>query len=235
MLISDLQARLRLIARERIGGGDITGTELAQRAGFRQAHISNFLNRRRGLSLEAMDKVMKILNLDVSDLMPPERRWARGSGGVDGAFDAIPVVTREALLKSEFGEGDVLESLHFRKSYLRRIRPDMASERGGWERFLMIRTDRDSGEAMRPRLQTGAMLLVDRQYNSLRAYRKREPNMYVVKHGETVKVRYLELQGNQLTMRPENQRYMLGYVPIEPRKTFADYIVGRVAHVSIET
>ncbi len=43
------------------------------RAGFQQAHVSNFLNQRRGLSVEAMDRVMEVLRLEVRDLLPEER------------------------------------------------------------------------------------------------------------------------------------------------------------------
>ena len=60
MLISTLHDRLRAHVSERIGSRALTGTELAEKAGFRQAHISNFLNHRRGLSLEAMDRVMEV-------------------------------------------------------------------------------------------------------------------------------------------------------------------------------
>jgi len=70
MLISTLHDRLRAHVSERIGSRALTGTELAEKAGFRQAHISNFLNHRRGLSLEAMDRVMEVLGLDVADLVP---------------------------------------------------------------------------------------------------------------------------------------------------------------------
>ena len=80
MLISDLQDRLRALVRERIDAGELTGTELAKLAGFQQAHVSNFLNRRRGLSVEAMDRVMEVLRLDVRDLMPEERRRSEPDG-----------------------------------------------------------------------------------------------------------------------------------------------------------
>jgi hypothetical protein len=84
-------------------------------------------------------------------------------------------------------------------------------------------------------LLPGATLLVDRHYNSLNSYRRRDPNLYVVKSGEMYRVRYVELQGNQLTLRPENQKFALGYVQLDKGETFADYVVGRVAHISIET
>ncbi len=140
-----------------------------------------------------------------------------------------------ALLQSDFGAGEIVEFLRFKKSFLRRIRPEMASQRRNWQRFVLIKADKDSGMAMRPRLLPGATLLIDRHYNSLRSYRRREPNLYVVKSGENCKVRYVELQGNQLTLRPENQQCALGYVQLGKSETFADYVVGRVAHISIET
>jgi transcriptional regulator with XRE-family HTH domain len=235
MLISDLQNRLRILVRERIATGELTGTELAGLAGFQQAHVSNFLNGRRGLSIESMDRVMEVLRLEVQDLMPEPRRKAPAAVGGEAGFDAIPVVVAGALLQSDFGSGEIVEYLRFKKSFLRRIRPEMANERGSWQRFVLIKADKDSGVAMRPRLAPGAMLLIDRHYNSLRSYRRQEPNLYVVKSGAIWQVRYAELQGSQLTLRPENQECGLGYIQPGKGETFADYVVGRVAHISIET
>ncbi len=235
MLISDLQNRLRGLVRDRIEGRELTGTELASRAGFQQAHISNFLNQRRGLSVEAMDRVMEVLRLDVRDLMPEDRRMMTAADGGEELFEPIPVVGSGALLQSDFGLGEIAEYLSFKKSFLRRIRAEMASQRKNWQRFLLMKADKDSGGAMRPRIVPGAMLLIDRHYNSLHSYRRREPNLYVVKSGKMCTVRYVELQGNQLTLRPENQTYALGYVQIGKGETFAEYVVGRVAHISIET
>jgi transcriptional regulator with XRE-family HTH domain len=233
MLISDLQNRLRALIRERIESKELTGTELASRAGFRQAHVSNFLNQRRGLSVEAMDRVMEVLRLDVRDLMPEERRKATAESAEAG-FESIAVVESKVLLQNDFGSGDVVEYLRFKKSFLRRIRPEMANQRRNWQRFVLMKADKESA-AMRPRIMPGATLLIDRHYNSLRSYRRREPNLYVVKRGEMCTVRYVELQGNQLTLRPENQSYALGYVQLGKGETFAEYVVGRVAHISIET
>ena len=50
-----------------------------------------------------------------------------------------------------------------------------------------------------------------------------------------MQVRYVELQGDQLTLRPENQECALGYVQLGKGESFADYVVGRVAHISMET
>ncbi len=235
MLISDLQNRLRTLVRERIESSELTGTELANRAGFQQAHVSNFLNERRKLSVEGMDRVMEVLHLEVRDLMPEERRRALSAESDEAGFESIPLVEGRALLLSDFGFGDIIEYLRFKKSFLRRIRPEMANQRKHWQRFVLVKADKDSGGAMRPRLLPGATMLIDRHYNSLRSYRRREPNMYVVQSGQMWTVRYVELQGNQLSLRPENQSYPLGYVQLGKGETFADYVVGRVAHISIET
>lgn len=235
MLITDLQNRVRALVRERIEKGELTGTELANRIGLKQAHISNFLAERRGLSIEAMDRVMEVMQIDVRDLLPEERRKMPQCQGTDSAFDSIPVVPTEALLQGDFGPGEIVEFLRFKKSFLRRIRPEMANQRMSWQRFVLIKTDKDSGEAMRPRLLPGATLLIDRHYNSLRSYRRREANLYVVKKGAACWVRYVELQGDQLTLRPENQKCSLDYIAIEKGTTFAEYVVGRVAHIAIET
>src|ERR1700692_3089822 len=66
-----LQDNLRKILWELIEAGELTGLHLAQQTGFKQAHISNFLNKKRGLSLEGMDKVLAMQHLSVLDLLDP--------------------------------------------------------------------------------------------------------------------------------------------------------------------
>jgi hypothetical protein len=46
-----LQENLRKTLWHRIEEEGLTGLRLAEQTGFKQAHISNFLNRKRGLSL----------------------------------------------------------------------------------------------------------------------------------------------------------------------------------------
>ena len=259
MMISDLQNQLRTLVRERIAAGELTGTELARRAGFQQAHVSNFLNGRRGFSIEAMDRVMEVMRLEVGDLMPePRSRRVVAAERSEAGFESVPLVEAQALLHREFRLDEIVELLPFKKSYLRRIRSAMESERGDWQRFVLMKADKDSGMAMRPRLAAGATLLIDRHYNSLRSYRRGEPNLYVVKSGEAWLVRYVELYpstpktgapgtpllpsspksgatGIQLVLRPQNPESALGAVQLGRGETFADYIVGRVAHIAMET
>src|ERR1700728_5246898 len=74
-----LQDNLRDAIWEGIEEGDLTGLRLAEQTGFKQAHISNFLNRKRGLSLEGMDKVLRVQHLSVLDLLDPDEVNKRAS------------------------------------------------------------------------------------------------------------------------------------------------------------
>jgi transcriptional regulator with XRE-family HTH domain len=79
MKFKALQENLRKMMRKRIDKGDLTGLKLAQQTGFEQAHISNFLNSKRSLSLEGMDKVLNVQHLSVLDLLDPAEINKRAS------------------------------------------------------------------------------------------------------------------------------------------------------------
>src|SRR5271155_3719414 len=79
MKFRTLQENLRNALWERIDGGDLTGLRLAEQTGYKQAHISNFLNKKRGLSLEGMDKVLTAEKLSVLDLLEAKEINQRAS------------------------------------------------------------------------------------------------------------------------------------------------------------
>src|ERR1019366_5722653 len=115
-----LQDNLRKILWERIEAGELTGLHLAQQTGFKQAHISNFLNRKRGLSLEGMDKVLTVQHLSVLDLIDPAEVNKRASilPPREDEFDNVVgvdshIAASEALLMSMH----VKEILKFKKSF----------------------------------------------------------------------------------------------------------------------
>jgi phage repressor protein C with HTH and peptisase S24 domain len=233
-----LQERLRQLLLDSIDAGDLTGMEIAQMAGFQQAHICNFLNRKRALSLDGMDRVLTALRLSVLDLLDPEEVRKRATilppsedefenvVLVDGVIAAgVPAITSES----------VREILKFKKTFLRRLRAEPASPREDWRRFVLVKVDAHDGMSMYPRLLPGSTLLIDRHYNSLKPYRRQEQNMYAVRVDEGCTVKYVQAAGSNLVLRPHNQAYPVGLLPIEEGKRFSDYIVGRVCHVGIET
>jgi hypothetical protein len=233
-----LQDNLRNTLWERIDEGDLTGLRLAQQTGFKQAHISNFLNRKRGLSLEGMDRVLAVQHLSVLDLLDPSEVNKRASilPPSNDEFQNVlltdgTVAATHPLITSM----NVKEILKFKKTFLKKLKAETEGDREQWERFVIIKVDGREGMSMYPRLLPGATLLIDRHYNSLKPYRKGEFNMYAVLKNESCTVKYVETAGSHLILRPHNQAYPIEVVTMEDGKSASDYLVGRVCHVGIET
>ena len=238
MTFRQLQENLRQIMRQRVKAGSLTGLKLSQQTGFQQAHISNFLNSKRSLSLEGMDKVLEVQKLSVLDLLDPKEVNKRASilPPSEGEFENVvltdgAIAAGEPLITSE----RVQDILKFKKSFLKRLRSATEGMRDGWQRFVLVKVDARDGMSMYPRLLPGAMVLIDRHYNSLAPYKKGEPNMYAVRKDGGCTVKYVEVDGENLVLRPHNQAYPVSVIDVEEGKTVSDYIVGRVCHVSIET
>ena len=232
-----LQENLRKVIRERIEEGELTGLKLAHQTGFQQAHISNFLNSKRSLSLEGMDKVLQVQKLSVLDLLDPNEINKRASilPPSPGEFEDVVLADANVAATEPLIIADkVKDILKFKKGFLKRLKPD-AKGRDGWQRFVLIKVDAHDGMSMYPRLLPGSTLLIDRHYNSLEPYRKNEQNMYAVRKDGTCTVKYVEVSGNNLVLRPHNPSYPIDVLPMEEGTNPGDHIVGRVCHVSIET
>ncbi len=232
-----LQDNLRKILWERIEAGELTGLRLAQQTEFKQAHISNFLNRKRGLSLEGMDKVLAVQHLSVLDLLDPSEVNKRASivpPSGDEFENVLLTDASTAATQPLITSMHVKEILKFKKAFLRRLKAETEGDRSGWQRFVLIQVDAREAMSMYPRLMPGATLLIDRHYNSLKPYRKGEFNMYAVLKNDTCAVRYVEVAGNHLILRPHNQSSPIEVVAMEEGKSAADYLVGRVCHIGLE-
>lgn len=233
-----LQENLRKALWQRIDEGQLTGLHLAEQTGFKQAHISNFLNRKRGLSLEGMDKVLRVQHLSVLDLLDPAEVNKRASIVPPAEADFQNVLLVENTVAASeplIMEMNVKDMLKFKKRFLQGLQAETEGDRDGWERFVLVRVDAREGMSMYPRLLPGATVLIDRHYNSLKPYRKGESNMYAVKKDGTCTVKYVELAGKQLVLRPHNQNYPVEVLPIDEGKRAADYLIGRICYVGIET
>jgi len=232
-----LQDNLRKILWDRIKAGELTGLRLAQQTGFKQAHISNFLNRKRGLSIEGMDKVLQVQHLSVLDLLDPAEVNKRASILPPSSDDFENIVLTDpstAATQPLIASMHVKDILKFKKSFLHKLRSDSESDRSSWQRFVLIQLDPRDAQAMSPRLAPGATLLIDRHYTSLKPYRKGEINMYAVLKNDLCTVRYVELTENQLILRPHNHSHPLEAIPIPEGKSPADSIIGRIVSISLE-
>jgi len=233
-----LQENLRKALWQRIEEGELTGLGLAGQTGFKQAHISNFLNRKRGLSLEGMDKVLKVQHLSVLDLLDPAEVNKRASIVPPSAdeFQAVVLVdgavaAAEPIIMSM----NVKDILKFKKSFLRNLRAETEGSRSAWERFVLIKVDAREGMSMYPRLLPGATVLIDRHYNSLKPFRRGEANMYAVNQNGACTVKYVEVADRQLVLRPHNNAYPVEVVSVEEGRRPADCLIGRVCYVGMET
>src|ERR1700724_2706546 len=233
-----LQDNLRETLWERIDEGDLTGLRLAQQTGFKQAHISTCLNRKRGLSLEGMDRVLAVQHLSVLDLLDPSEVNKRASilpPSNDDFQDVLLTDGAVAATHPLLTSMNVKDILKFKKSFLKKLKPEIEGDREEWERFVLIKVDGREGMSMYPRLLPGATLLLDRHYNSLKPYRKGEFNMYAILKGGTCTVKYVEVAASHLILRPHNQSYPIEVIAVEEGKSVGDHLIGRVWHVGIET
>jgi hypothetical protein len=182
--------------------------------------------------------VLHVERLSVLDLLDPAEinKCASIVAPSDDEFENVLVVdgsvaATEPLLRNQ----DVKEILKFKKTFLKRLRPHLhAAACGSWSRFAMVKVDSRDGTAMYPRLLPGATVLIDRHYNSLDPYRKGEPNMYAVRSSSGCTVRYVEVAGRALVLRPHNQDSLSKLFPWSrtPRSPITSF--GRICHVSIE-
>jgi len=235
MTLHDLQEQLRAHIRARIGRGELTGSGLARTAAIPQGHLSNFLNSRRGLSLESMDRLLAALQIGVLDLVnsqeipprPPPRRHRRDP------VELIARVAPENAALARFTADQVLETRGFRRAFLRRLQARIEVDRHDWLRFALVRVDSTTARGMFPGAVT-TTLLIDRHYSSLEPYRRFHPNIYVLSFGGRCVVANLSLCDNCLVLRRRDPQQEIEIIRIERGRSYCDYVVGRVCYVGLE-
>lgn len=72
MDFQDLERRFIEHIRERIRSGELTERGLARLAGISQPHVHNVLKGKRIFSLETADAILRVLRLDLLDLIDPD-------------------------------------------------------------------------------------------------------------------------------------------------------------------
>jgi len=221
-----LQERLRQRILAEIAAGELTGLELARRTGFQQAHISNFLNRKRGLSLEAMDEILKARGLSVGELVRGSERGEsarRTIHAAEGEWTFIPLVDAENCLASEVPLSAAKDTLQVMTSRLAKLPVKMQIPRPHWRRFVATRMSREDAEAMAPRLPRGAVAVIDRHSNEVAA-----GSIYLARAGESLVMRHVERVGEKLVLRPRDAGF-----PLLELESWAG-IVGRVCLLVVE-
>jgi len=236
MNFQDLHELLRHELVRRIERGVVTGSRLAQKAGFQQAHVSNFLNKKRALSLEGLDRVMEAQGLTVEQILPVE--LAAGAAMEEETPDPVeevPIVSPSSAIDDvQIAKAAVIETVPVVGSRLRENRAKPAPRRTQWERFVAVRVDAQQASAMAPVLAVGALAVIDRHWNSLAPYRANQPNIYAVRSGSMLMLRYVDFDDRHLILRPFLREFPVQLIGLREGESPADYVVGRVCLVVAE-
>jgi len=231
MNFQDLHELLRVELLRRIQRGTLTRSRLAQQANFQQGHISNFLNRKRSLSLEGLDRVLASQNLTIDQILPLDLTAAQTPSPAtsEGPIEIVPVVSPSAAMdEARISPSSIIETIQVSASRLHDNRARPSTRHAHWQRFLAIRADTQQSAAMHPLVSPGAIAVLDRHYNSLAPYRAHQPTLYAVRSGAALLLRFVDFDEGRLILRPYSRDFPIQLLPLATHETPADYIVGRI-------
>lgn len=214
----------------RIDQGVLSRALLARKSGLAVAHISNFLHRRRRLSLPALDRILQAEALSVEDLS------AKGISGpamaqraAEEALDEVPIVSAATAMTMPALTGRaVLGSVHMPMGWLAALPPRCVVRRQYWDRFVGVRVTAQQALAMDPLLRVGSVVVLDRHYNSLRAIRPPHPNLYGVRVAHQLMFRHAVFETGRLVLRPNAVEAPLDVMELGPQESPSELLVGRV-------
>jgi hypothetical protein len=228
MNFTQMHERLRLELLRRIQRGTVSVSLLARQTGFGQSHLSNFLHNRRQLSLEAIDRVLAAQHLTAADLLPALRQSM--ALAMDEEGNPVPVVSHHvALYEPNVRPAAAQSLLHLPPGLLQTVRPRATNARRAWQRFVAVRVAAADAQPMDPVLMPDAIVLIDRHYNVITTYRPNRPNLYAIRNGTHLTIRYADFLANRLVLRPHNIAYPVDLLEIDPDQRLGDLIIGRIA------
>ncbi len=228
MNFTQMHERLRLELLRRIQRGTLSVSLLARQTGFGQSHLSNFLHRRRQLSLEALDRILAAQHLVASDLLPTKLRAIDLPPLEDNS--AVPVVSHATALNDPYIRSSAVQAvLHLPQQALQSLRARASASRKTWQRFVVVRIPSADAMPMDPLILPEALAVIDRHYNSLAPYRPSRPNLYAVRTGAHLSLRYAELVSARLVLRPLNIAFPIDLIEVDKPEAASELIAGRVA------
>jgi hypothetical protein len=228
MNFTQMHERLRLELLRRIQRGTLSVSLLARQTGFGQAHLSSFLHSRRQLSLEALDRVLSAQHLTAADLLPVID--SSGDSLADRGSSAVPIVSHSVALFEPFIRRSAVQTmLRLPAGLLQSLHTRVSNPRRAWQRFVAVRIPSADALAMDPVILSDSIVLIDRHYNSLAPYRPNRPNVYAVRHGSHLTVRYADFLLNRMVLRPHNSAFPVDLIELGPGESPGDLLTGRIA------
>jgi len=228
MNFTQMHERLRLELLRRIQRGTVSVSLLARQTGFGQSHLSNFLHNRRQLSLDALDRILAAQHMTASDLLPA--LYQREAVPADEDSSVVPVVSHAAALYEPYIRPSAAQTmLHLPAGLLQSIRTRVSNPRRAWQRFVAVRIPAADALPMEPLVLPEAVTLIDRHYNSLMPYRPNRPNLYAMRNGSRLTLRYVDYVASRLVLRPHNIAFPVDLLEVDPGKPPSELIAGRIA------
>ena len=233
MNFTQMHERLRLELLRRIQRGTLSVSLLARQTGLGQPHLSNFLNNRRQLSLEALDRVLAAQYMAVGDLLHAPDQSGAVTEDEEGA--PIPVVSHQSAMFEPFIRSSAKQSMfHPPPGLIQSLRHRTSNPRRTWQRFVAVRIAAADAMAMEPLLLPEALALIDRHYTSLLPYSPNRPNLYAVRNGARLTLRYVDFVANRLVLRPHGLTFPVELIETDSGEAPSDLIAGRVALIQNE-
>ena len=230
MKLLELHERLRLETWRRIDLGVLSTALLARQTGLAQAHISNFLHRRRRLSLPALDRILMAQTLSIEDLAVPNHPEFPPPEGIQKEpMDIVPIVSQTvAMTAPVVSRRAGAHSLHLPAGTLARFPARRAMSRRSWERFVAVHVTAAQALSMDPLLRIGSIAVIDRHFNSLAVWKPPYPNLYGVRVGSRMLFRHVNFEASRLILRPRSFDYPVELIELASQESPSDLLVGRV-------
>lgn len=177
-----------------------------------------------------MDRILAAQRLTVADLLPSTAMARLAKDDETGG--AVPVVPHAvALFEPVIRPSAVEMVLQLPVAALQAVRARASNARRAWERFVAIRVPMADSLPMEPLVLPDAIVLIDRHYNSLQPYRPNRPNLYAVRQGAHLTLRYSEFLSSRLVLRPLSAAFPLSLIEVEPGESVNDLLTGRIVFI----
>jgi hypothetical protein len=234
MNFTQMQDHLRLVLLRRIERGTLSVSLLARQSGLAKSHVSTFLRQKKRLSQEALDRVLASQRLSAADLLPSPVQEVDLAG--EGDSVAVALVSHAvALFEPAIRPSTTQAMVRFPAGVLQSLRWRSPTSRQAWQRFVAVRVAAEDALGMEPVLLPEAIVLLDRHYNSLWPYRPNRPNLYAVKSGSHLTLRYVDFLSRRLVLRPHNLTFPVDLIEIQEGESPGDFLAGRAAIILNET
>ena len=227
MNFTQMQERLRVELLRRIQRGTLSVSLLARQTGFGKSHLSGFLHARKRLSLDGIDRMLAAQHMEAEDLVRPGAHAEANQPPEDA--NIVPVVSHgTALFEPYIRKKAVQMMLQLPAGGLHLLRARPVPSRRSWERFVAIRIAHADALPMDPLLFPDALAVIDRHYNSLAPYRTGRPNLYAIRNGAHLMLRFADSVSARLVLRPLNMGFPVDLIDLGPEASSGEFIAGRV-------